>query len=203
MALTRLKHSSRYQDGFTPRLINEELKRRFHPGEFILVGYMGDISFATKEEIGFILADTIEVFPETNFLFCTKNPAIYSTWGLIYPSAPSTLPENLYLGTTIESNIDHKLSKSPIPWDRYVVMANLDHSHKFVSIEPILDFDMNMMVLMMRNIKPEIVEVGYDNYGNRLPEPPLDKTLELITRLERFTTVKKKTIRTAWNETNL
>jgi hypothetical protein len=193
IALTRLKNSPHYQDGFTPRLINEELKRRFRPGEFIFVGYMGDISFATREEVGFILADTIELFPETNFLFCTKNPAVYSTWGF-------TFPDNLKLGSTIESSVDYGLSKAPSPYDRYIEMVALHHPHKFLSIEPILDFDMKMMVRIVRNMRPEIVEIGYDNYSHHLIEPELDKTLALIKTLEGFTIVKKKTIRKAWNE---
>ena len=86
MAQTRLKDSPRYHDGFTPRLVTEELGRRFRPGQFIFVGYMGDISFATRDEVGFILAQTIEFFSETPFLLCSKNPVIYSSWKLTYPA---------------------------------------------------------------------------------------------------------------------
>ncbi len=85
MAQTRLKDSPRYKDGFTPRLVME-LSRRFRPGQFIFVGYVGDISFATRDEVGFILAQTIEFFSDTPFLLCSKNPVIYSSWKLTYPA---------------------------------------------------------------------------------------------------------------------
>ena len=52
----------------------------------------------------------------------------------------------------------------------------------------------------IRDINPFMVYVGYDNYGYRLPEPPLAKTLRLIRELESFTIVVRKTLRPAWNE---
>jgi hypothetical protein len=43
--------------------------------------------------------------------------------------------------------------------------------------------------------------VGYDNYGNGLPEPPLQKAVSLIRFLEaRGTEVRTKTLRLAWYE---
>jgi hypothetical protein len=42
--------------------------------------------------------------------------------------------------------------------------------------------------------------VGYDNYNNRLPEPTLSKTMQLIDCLEKTgITVYRKTLREAWN----
>ncbi|MBA7707801.1 hypothetical protein ES703_116684 [subsurface metagenome] len=79
-------------------------------------------------------------------------------------------------------------------------MRALDHPKKFISIEPICDFDLDEMLSWMAEINPEIIEVGYDNYHNRLREPPLAKTEKLIKELEGFTTVVRKTIRKAWDE---
>jgi len=45
-----------------------------------------------------------------------------------------------------------------------------------------------------------MVYVGYDNYDNRLPEPPLKKTLMLLDDLSEMTFVVRKTIRPAWFE---
>ncbi|KXA92794.1 hypothetical protein AKJ65_07060 [candidate division MSBL1 archaeon SCGC-AAA259E19] len=47
----------------------------------------------------------------------------------------------------------------------------------------------------MREIDPEIVSVGYDNYPSRLAEPPRGLTERLIENLERFAEVERKTIR--------
>jgi len=63
-----------------------------------------------------------------------------------------------------------------------------------------MDFDLEELTHWVELLKPEIIEVGYDNYGNKLIEPRLDKTLALIEQLEKFTIVKRKTIRKAWNE---
>jgi DNA repair photolyase len=178
IAETRLKYSPRYRDGFTPRLVTEELSRHFRPGEFIFVGYMGDISFATRDEVGFILAQTIEFFCETSFLFCSKNPAVYFSWELAYPN-------NLYLGTTIETNRDYGLSKAPPPLERFHVMAELRHVRKFVSMEPVMDFDLEVMARWLKEIKPDIVEIGADNYHNHLPEPSWWKVEALVGALRQ------------------
>jgi hypothetical protein len=69
-----------------------------------------------------------------------------------------------------------------------------------VSIEPIIYFDLGIMVAWMKNIKPEFVYVGYDNYNHRLPEPSLAQTEELMYELDKFTVIHRKTLRKAWWE---
>ena len=162
-ALTRLRNSPRYKDGFTPHLVEEELSKKFAPGDFVFVGYMGDISFAPRPII-IDLCTRVQEQPEVNFLFCTKNPLIYWYWHIHWP-------ENLYLGATIESNIDHGVTKAPAPFYRYQAMRALDHPKKFISIEPIMNFHLATFVTWIKEIKPEIIEVGADNYHNDLPEP--------------------------------
>jgi hypothetical protein len=157
----------------------EELSRHFRPDEFIFIGYMGDISFATRDEVGFILAQTIEFFSKTSFLFCSKNPAVYFSWELAFP-------DNLYLGTTIETNRNYGLSKAPPPLERFRAMAELRHARKFVSIEPVMDFDLEVMTRWLKEIKPDIVEIGADNYHNHLPEPPWEKVEALLEPLREF-----------------
>lgn len=177
-ALTRLKNVPRYKDGFEPHLVEREMRRRFRTGDFVFVGYMGDISFASREVIINILAN-IERQPGVNFLFCTKSPIIYWYWNLIYP-------DNLYLGATIETNVDYGLSKAPSPYHRYVAMRALDHPYKFISIEPIMDFHLTTFVAWIREIDPSIIEVGADNYKNSLLEPPWWKVERLLKSLNSF-----------------
>jgi len=162
-ALTRLRNSPRYRDGFKPHLVEEELKRRFHPGDFVFVAYMGDLSFAPREVIIKIL-EIIREQPEVRFLFCSKNPACYIRWGLDFP-------DNLYAGATIETDRDYGLTKAPPPEERFMAMEVLKHPHKFVSMEPLCDFHLRTMVDWMKAIRPEIIEIGPDNYHNNLPEP--------------------------------
>lgn len=175
-ALTRLRDSPRYRDGFTPHLVEKELSRRFNPGDFVFVGYMGDISFAPPHIIVDLCYRMTEQ-PLVDFLFCSKSPLHYWYWHIVWP-------ENLYLGATIETNRDYHLTRAPAPLYRYFAMRALDHPKKFISIEPVCDFNLDTMLSWMAEIKPSIVEVGADNYHNDLPEPPWDKVEKLIKGLE-------------------
>ncbi|KKM06661.1 hypothetical protein LCGC14_1741740 [marine sediment metagenome] len=184
-ALTRLRNSPRYKDGFSPHLVKQELGRKFKPGSFVFVGYMGDISFASRPII-IDLTCRIAERPEVDFLFCTKSPLHYWYWHIVWP-------ENLYLGATIETNRDYHLTRAPAPLYRYIAMRALDHPKKFLSIEPVCDFDLDEMLSWIAKIDPQIIEVGADNYHNGLPEPPWEKVDKLLTSLKaNFPTVVEK-----------
>lgn len=181
-AETRFRHIPRYQDGFSPKLVEKELGRCFKPGEFIFVAYMGDIAFATRAELLRILG-RIRDFPETDFLIQTKSPRhIYSLW----EEWSISLPDNVVFGTTIETERNYRLSKAPTAYDRFLYLNAYPHNRKFVSIEPIIDFDLETMVIWMRIIAPVIIEIGADNYGNNLPEPPWSKVEALLARLREI-----------------
>ena len=202
LALTKLRHSPRYREGFKPRLNPEEFKKRFRGG-VVFVSDMGDLwgDWVPDEWIRRVL-NHIRRFPDTWFLFLTKNPQRYHDF-------LDEIPSNAILGATIETNRDRyyqegytpRISRAPLPSRRYRAMKDLDWPLKFISIEPILDFDLDVFTRWIEEINPFMVYIGYDNYNNRLPEPSLTKTLELIKRLEDFTLVIRKTIRPAWNET--
>ena len=202
LALTKLRHTPRYREGFKPRLNPEEFKKRFKGG-VVFVSDMGDLwgEWVPDEWIRRVL-DHIRRFPNTWFLFLTKNPQRYHDF-------IDEIPPNAILGATIETNRDYyyqegytpRISRAPLPSRRYRAMRDLDWPLKFISIEPILDFDLDVFTKWIEEINPFMVYIGYDNYNNKLPEPPLAKTRELIKRLEDFTLVIRKTIRPAWNET--
>jgi len=192
-----------------PRLIEKELNRRFKPGEFVFVQDMSDLFADTvPDDLILSIFNHIERFPKTKFLLQTKNPERYI-------NLASSIPQNCILGTTIETNYDlfdtpsqyrdyAEISRAPFPIERFWALEFLKDlstfSHDiFISIEPILDFDKES-IEFLKAIKPWAVAVGYDNYGHKLPEPPLDKTLKLIEELEKFTKVYRKTIRKAWWE---
>lgn len=167
LALTRLSHLPQYADGFYPRLVEQALWKSFQDDDFVFIAYMGDIAWAGRGELEAIMA-RVSMFPLTTFLMVTKAPNIYLEWQEVWGFEP---PINMYLGATIESNIDYKLTKAPPPEKRYLAMAQLQHPHKFISIEPIMNFHLRTMVDWMKEIGPEIVEIGPDNYNNNLPEP--------------------------------
>jgi DNA repair photolyase len=174
---TRLKDTPKYKDcGFKPTFHPDELNKKFKPDEFVFVSSMGDIAFATNSELQQIIKK-IKENPQTKFLFCTKDPSVY---------LPLDDMGNVYFGTTLETNRDiTKLySKAPYTCERYRVMTLLEVTNKFVSIEPIMDFDLDIFSQWILDINPKIVEIGCDNYKNSLPEPNSDKIKALIKSME-------------------
>ena len=193
LAEEKLKYMSRkYARGFEPTLHPWELDARFGPGEFVFVCDMGDLFgwWVPAEWIRAVL-HVVERYPRTTFLFLTKNPKRYLQFDF---------PGNCILGATIETDDDelyrsYGISGAPPPGERIDAMINLRHRRKLVSVEPVLAFTAEFPSKITL-IGPEIVYVGYDNYGCGLPEPPLSDTLWLIESLERAgITVYRKTLR--------
>jgi len=185
-AETRLKNTKRYSQGFVPRLNREELKKKFKGG-VVFVSDMGDLfgEFIPDEWIEMVIRH-VKKFPNTFFLFLTKNPSRYHNFDF---------PENAILGATVETDRDEVydgISKAPAPSERIKAMTELDWNRKFLSVEPILDFS-PMFWREIEKMNPFLVYVGYDNYNNKLPEPPIEKTRSLIKRMrdDGFTVIEK------------
>jgi len=175
---TRLKDTPKYKEcGFKPTFHPSELNKSFKKNDWVFISSMGDISFASK-------GNRMDIFTricnnrETNFLFCTKNPAIYKEFPYF---------ENVYYGATIETNRDtSKFSKAPSPELRYNAMKELPANYKrFLSIEPIMDFDRAEFLKWVLDIEPQIVEIGADNYKSGLIEPDANKVKGLIESMEQ------------------
>ena len=201
LALTKLKNSHRYSKGFKPSLNEKEFRVKFGKGDLIFVSDMGDMfgDFIPDKWIKQVF-DHIRQFPEANFLFMTKNPGRYL-------KLLSYIPENSILGATIETtNAEiiqtNNVSNAPLTRDRYEAMKALDWNRKMVSIEPILDFDLETFSKWIEDINPFIVYLGYDNYGHKLREPTLKQTNELLNKISETSLVIRKTIRPAWFEEN-
>jgi len=97
------------------------------------------------------------------------------------------------LGTTIETNRDYNISFAPSVKERVLWLKLLSKTFKtMVSIEPILDFDLDILVSWIKSIQPDFVSIGADSKGHGLPEPPRQKILKLIDELKKFTEVKVK-----------
>lgn len=121
---------------------------------------------------------------DNTYLFQTKNPERFRF---------HTFPRGAILGTTIETNrgLYQYISQAPDTVFRYRAMASLP-SPKMVSVEPIMDFDLDVMVDWINRIEPQFVSIGADSKGHHLPEPPPDKVDKLIEELSKFTEVKIK-----------
>ena len=175
LAETRLKAS--YPNGFIPTTHPVRFNRRFKPDDFVFPVSMGDISFAPLV-VWETIIETAKKCPATRFVLCSKDPVQYRQLAYI--------PDNVYLGTTIETTEDFAVSYAPTPRERVRAMMGLCHQHKFVSIEPLMDFNLKQFVWWIEDIKPEIIEIGADNYHNDLPEPEAQKVRQLLNHLKRI-----------------
>jgi len=70
--------------------------------------------------------------------------------------------------------------------------GNIKGIKKYVTIEPILDFDLIEMVNIIQECEPYQVNIGADSGNNHLPEPSKEKLLQLIKELEKFTVIHSK-----------
>jgi hypothetical protein len=164
------------------------------PGQFIFTCSSGDIAFTRTEYLERIV-DRIRREPNKTFLLQSKDPRAFNR---------VKFPDNVILGITLETNRDDGysgISKAPVPSQRYRDFLTVRHATKMITVEPVLDFDADILVNWIREIKPCLVWLGYDSGKNRLPEPPLAKVQWLYQELvSRGLTVVLKTIRSAWWE---
>ena len=69
----------------------------------------------------------------------------------------------------------------------------------FVTCEPLMDFDLDEMVAMLKACQPKQVNIGRNSVRQvQLPEPDDDKVKALISELSTFTTVHVKSNATCW-----
>jgi DNA repair photolyase len=173
------------------RFDESELKTDLGHGNFIFVGSSCDM-FAEDipwEWIEATLDRCAYIDFHNKYLFQTKNP------GRIEGNI-NDLPNNSVVCTTIESNrfIESIMKGSPPLKDRAFAMNEIAHHHikTYVTVEPIMDFDLKELSYLIETCLPEQVNIGADSGNHKLPEPPPEKIRELIDELEVFTTVKQK-----------
>jgi hypothetical protein len=124
---------------------------------------------------------------DNTYFFQTKNPERYSEFMLQFP-------EKTILCTTIESNLVWpQMGNTPHPKERAIAMSRMSMFERNVTVEPIMSFNLEPFVALIKAIKPTKVYIGADSKRNHLPEPSRDEVLRLIEELEKFTVVEQKT----------
>ncbi len=184
-------------------------------GEFITIGLAGDVSFMNPFDFHEVL-EYCQKWCDRTFLIQSKNPEFFVQFS-------NQIPDNVILGTTMETNksgfdnITDRLysthlyhdyaaiSSAPFPIDRYDAMIRLPYP-KAITIEPILDFHLIEFRNWITDIAPIFCYIGYANDRHdgkklKLPEPALEKTMQLISELKRAgVEVRTKSLRAAWWE---
>jgi len=166
----------------------KELKTDLGSGNFIFIGSSCDM-FAKDINMDWIIQtlNHCKAYPNNRYFFQTKNPTFIANNRCLFPSES-------VICTTIETNRFYPeiMGNSPFSNTRASAMANLDCFDKYVTIEPIMDFDLDELVDTLRACQPIQVNIGADSGRNNLPEPSKEKLLELIAEIQRFTTIHKK-----------
>ena len=174
-----------------PRLDESEFRSVMGEGNTIFVGSSCDMfaddipSEWIERTLGFL-----NLAPYNTYLFQSKNPARMS-WYLLR----DYFPKNSVFCTTIESNrvINDIMGNTPTPTNRALYMKRISNVAKtYVTIEPIMDFDLDEMVDIIHTCEPTQVNIGADTGNNNLPEPSRDKLIALIEALKTFTIIDQK-----------
>ncbi len=158
------------------RLTNYLSRTRYM--QFIFTCANGDIAFCPTEYLEEILAKIRKESGKT-FLIQSKNPKTFNR---------VSFPDNVILGTTIETNRNElckSIATAPPPSQRYKDFLKIKHPLKMVTIEPVIDFDLKVIVKWMKDIKPVMIWLGYDSKKCHLPEPKLEKVRELHWELSK------------------
>ena len=174
------------------RLVESELKTDLGKDNYIFVGSSCDL-FAEEVNSDWIKR-TLEYCKrfDNTYLFQSKNPRAFLEISEFYPE---WLPERSIFCTTIESDKYYhpEMGNTPSPRNRATSMYLLSNKFKkYVTIEPIMDFDIDGLVELIKIFNPQQVNIGSDSCGNHLPEPSKDKILTLIDALKEFTVIDQK-----------
>jgi DNA repair photolyase len=178
--------AERYGYDLEPRFDEKYLSDKLGKGRTIFVGSTTDLfgNWVPDSWIKSILSYTRKW--DNTYLFQTKNPMRFFEYIQLFP--PKTI-----LATTIESDIDYLVSNAPGPSIRAEAMIDLPKTfEKVISIEPIMDFHIDILIWWIKAIKPSFVSIGADSKNHHLHEPSKEKVRALIRELSKITTVKVK-----------
>ena len=124
-------------------------------GRVIFLEHLNDIMAPGVKDtwIKRILAHACE-YPDNVYLLQSKNPARFKKF-------LKFMPPHVMLGTTIETNRHYEgMSTITTTAERARALKALKGVKKFVTVEPILDFDLKVLVKWIKAIKPELVNLG-------------------------------------------
>jgi len=186
------KLSGRYKG--EPRLVESELDANYGTRKIIFIEHLNDLfAEGIKDEWIKRILEHCRKYPENKYVFQTKNPE--RALNYFTNCKELIFTGNILFGTTIETNRDTELyGNAPSPIDRIFAMMNFKGIMKtFITIEPIMDFDIRTLSNWIIDVKPEFVNIGADSKHCNLPEPSMNKIYELVKILnENNITIKKK-----------
>lgn len=169
------------------RFADGELQTDLGKDNFIFVGSSCDM-FADNIPGEWIIKtlNHCKKFDNT-YLFQSKNPKAfigYPVWDL----------DKIRLCTTIETNRVYPeiMRNAPDPVVRAMEFRDIPIKEKYITIEPIMDFDLDSLLTMVYKCHPQQVNIGADSGKNNLPEPDKKKLCDFIGEIMQITDIKLK-----------
>lgn len=168
------------------RLIEKEFNARYGTGKTIFVEHCNDLfaKYVHQDMIIEVIRHCLQ-WPENTYVFQTKNPERFLSLSEGLP-LNAVFPNNSIYGTTIETNRDMSaISKAPPAVERMRAMSKI-LTRKFVTIEPVLDFDVDILASWIDRIRPEFLNLGADSKRHGLPEPTVEKVMQFTEKLKEY-----------------
>jgi hypothetical protein len=178
----RQKHLCRQCYNYEPHCHPDRLTD-IPSAEIVFVAGNADIAFCPPDFVHKIL-DAIENHnsrcPGKTYYLQSKQPTCFQPF-------LQRLPPNVILVTTLETNRDdgyELISKAPPPSVRYAQFLGLPYPRKVITVEPVMDFDVDVFPQWIIDAPPEYVWLGVNSrpHAVQLPEP----TQQQLTKLEQI-----------------
>ena len=161
------------------RLDPKSLRVDYGEDKTIFIDHLNDLfAAAVLPEFIDLVVGHCAAFPKNAYVFQSKNPGKMNE----YVMPLRNRVKGLILGTTIESNRWHEcMGNSLSPFRRTIGIEKCRHNFEtFITIEPILDFDLKEFCEMLRFARPDFINIGADSKGHGLDEPSYDKIMALV-----------------------
>lgn len=166
------------------RLKEEEFKVQYGSGKTIFVENCNDLfADAVPDEWIFRILAHCRQWPDNTYVFQTKNPRRMGQFRMdLYQ-----WQVNFFLGVTVETNRGNNLELAPQRHERLAALSRFADrwfQPYFITIEPIMDFDLDEFARLLIEAKPSFINIGADSKGHGLPEPSFEKVMQLVDRLK-------------------
>lgn len=158
----------------------------------VFIGYMNDL-FATEVLTALlirVLDHCVTFCSGRTLVFQTKNPRRAFRFLPSIIRATELAGGDVLLGVTLETNrrIPLEISQAPSPLSRYDTLLGMSPGHRaahlFLTLEPIMDFDVAELSGWICALRPKFVNIGADSKGHNLPEPSAGKIIALLSVIQ-------------------
>jgi len=119
-------------------------------------------------------------YPDNTYFFQSKNTKNMYAYKSLFPS-------KIIIGTTVETNRStREISKAPQPEVRLEWLERFSGIKRMLSIEPIMDFDLDIFIELIKRVNLSFISIGADSKKHHLSEPPAGKYKGVNNRIGKI-----------------